>query len=291
MPPCCFKQITLAEKVELIKNSDGRSQGSLAEQYGIARGTVQNIRKRKAEFMQAYKENEPSKKKRANICHFEPVNDFIWEWFCRMRTSNVPISGPMIREKALAYAESQGIRDFKASMGWLDKSKTRHNINCAVLSGEGADVKLETVDQWKERLPGIIELYDPKDIFNLHESGLFYRALQDKTLRVRGADCKGGKRSKERLTAMLCVNMKGEFEKPFIIGRCEKPRCFKHINTKTLPVVQAIEMTDSIRDFFLPQNMPDYVQLITQMKNSLLEKFVTSSHQMDLMSFFIRQDS
>ena len=52
-----------------------------------------------------------------------------------------------------------------------------------------------------------------------------------------GTDCKGGKRWKERLTAMLCVNMKGEFEKPLIIGRCEKPRCFKHINTKTLPVV------------------------------------------------------
>ena len=102
MPRKQFKQMTLAEKVELIKNSDGRSQGSLAEQYSIARGMVQNIQKRKAEFMQAYEENEPSKKKRANICHFEPVNDFIWEWFCRRRTSNVPISGPMIREKALA---------------------------------------------------------------------------------------------------------------------------------------------------------------------------------------------
>ena len=99
----------------------------------------------------------------------------------------------MIREKALAYAESQGIRDFKAAMGWLDKFKTRHNINCAVLSGEGAAVKLETVDQWKESLPGIIELYDPKDIFNLDESELFYRALPYKTLRVRGTDCKGGK--------------------------------------------------------------------------------------------------
>ena len=110
-------------------------------------------------------------------------------------------------------------------------------LKCAVLSGEADAVKLDTVDQWKERLPGIIALYDPKYIFNLDESGQFYRTVPDKTLHVRGTDCKGGKRSKERLTAMLCVNIKGEFEKPLIIGRCEKPRCFKHINTKTLPVV------------------------------------------------------
>ena len=66
-------------------------------------------------------------------------------------------------------------------------------LKCAVLSGEADAVKLDTVDQWKERLPGIIALYDPKDIFNLDESRQFYRTLPDKTLRVRGTDCKGGK--------------------------------------------------------------------------------------------------
>ncbi|XP_037776968.1 tigger transposable element-derived protein 4-like [Penaeus monodon] len=86
---------------------------------------------------------------------------------------------------------------------------------------------------WKERLPEICRPYDQKDIFNLDESGLLYRALLD----VRGTDCQGGKRSEERLTAMLCVNMKGEFEKPLIIGRCEKPHCFKWINTKVLPII------------------------------------------------------
>lgn len=35
---------------------------------------------------------------------------------------------------------------------------------------------------------------------------------------------------------MLCVNMKGTFEKPLVIGKSAKPRCFKNINTKNLPV-------------------------------------------------------
>ena len=35
---------------------------------------------------------------------------------------------------------------------------------------------------------------------------------------------------------MLCVNMDGEFEKTIVIERCGKPRCFKSINKRTLPV-------------------------------------------------------
>ncbi|XP_037790687.1 major centromere autoantigen B-like [Penaeus monodon] len=133
-----FTQLTLAEKIALIKDSDGQTQGKLAEKYGVARSTVQNVLKRKAKLMQAYEENEPANKKRSNSCRFEAVNEFVWEWFCRMRAANVPISGPMIKQKSLEYAASQGMHEFKGSTGWLDKFKIRHNINCAVISGEGA---------------------------------------------------------------------------------------------------------------------------------------------------------
>lgn len=45
-----------------------------------------------------------------------------------------------------------------------------------------------------------------------------------------------GKISKERLTVLLCVNMEGEFEEPFIIGKAAKPRCFKGIAINSLNV-------------------------------------------------------
>ncbi|XP_042880469.1 major centromere autoantigen B-like [Penaeus japonicus] len=112
-----FKQLTLAEKVALIKESDGRTQGKLAEKYSVSRTTVRNVLKRKADLNQAYEDNEPANKKRSNSCRFEAVNEFVWEWFCRMRAANVPISGPMTKEKALEYAASQGIDEFKGSTG------------------------------------------------------------------------------------------------------------------------------------------------------------------------------
>ena len=54
---------------------------------------------------------------------------------------------------------------------------------------------------------------------------------------VKGSDCAGGKKSKEHLTVALCVNASGEIEKPLVIGKSLKPRCFKNVNTKKLPVL------------------------------------------------------
>nr|XP_042897556.1 tigger transposable element-derived protein 6-like [Parasteatoda tepidariorum] len=51
----------------------------------------------------------------------------------------------------------------------------------------------------------------------------------------KGENCKGGKKSKQRLTVLLCANSTGTDKlKPFVIGKYAKPRCFK--NVKSLPV-------------------------------------------------------
>lgn len=50
-------------------------------------------------------------------------------WFLQKRSSNEPISGPLICEKALEInAKLGGPDDFKASGGWLHKFKYRHGI-------------------------------------------------------------------------------------------------------------------------------------------------------------------
>ena len=45
---------------------------------------------------------------------------------------------------------------------------------------------------------------------------------------------KGVKTSKERVTVFCCVSMSGAKEELFVIGKSEKPRCFKGV--KKLPV-------------------------------------------------------
>ena len=59
---------------------------------------------------------------------------------------------------------------------------------------------------------------------------------QNKTLQLKGEKCFGGKKAKERLSVLLCSNMDGsDFLKPLVIGKYEKPRCFKGVNS--LPVI------------------------------------------------------
>lgn len=235
------RELTIKEKVDLInrEQTTGKSQRALAAEFGIGKTQVQTILKRKAEWLSAYEDNMKDDRKRIKLGteqYRQDVDFLTYEWFQRARGLNLPVSGPLIQEKARQFAASVGNDDFKASNGWLDRFKNRHNINMAVISGESGAVNEETVTEWKNKLPEIMKGYDPRDVFNMDESGLFYRALPDRTLRIRGEECKGGKRSKERLTASFCVNMAGEFEKTLVIGKCAKPRCFKRVNVHQLPV-------------------------------------------------------
>ena len=87
---------------------------------------------------------------------------------------------------------------------------------------------------WKETVvPTILSNYEPRNIFNADEFGLFFQALPKKTLHLKGEKCSGGKNSKIRLTGLAAANMIGEKLPMFVIGKSQKPRCFKHI--KSLP--------------------------------------------------------
>jgi hypothetical protein len=56
--------------------------------------------------------------------------------------------------------------------------------------------------------------------------------MLDKSLNIRGEACTGGRKSRERLTVLLCCNAEGtEKLAPLVIGKFAKPRCFKNIST------------------------------------------------------------
>lgn len=110
-------------------------------------------------------------------------------------------------------------RTFKASNGWLDKFKNRHGIVFRALCGESAGVDSITVEEWKKRLPTLIGSYSMDNIYNADETGLFFKLLPDRSMTLSKDSCKGGKRSKERYTVLLCSNWSGTHKlKPLVIG-------------------------------------------------------------------------
>jgi hypothetical protein len=103
--------------------------------------------------------------------------------------------------------------------------KKRNYICTQTLSGETSGVNIiEYEDQVKEIKTKMLK-YSPKNIFNMDESGLFFRAIPQKTLASKRNS--GYKKDKERLTIVFCCNSDGcEKRKLSIIGQSKKPRCF-----------------------------------------------------------------
>ena len=87
-----------------------------------------------------------------------------------------------------------------------------------------------------EGTPEIIHGYKPEDVWNMDESGCFWKALPDKGFAQKGKACHGGKSSKVQLMVAFFVNASGDKEKPVVIWKSAKPRCFKGINKSHLPV-------------------------------------------------------
>ncbi|GBM21881.1 hypothetical protein AVEN_29354-1 [Araneus ventricosus] len=51
------------------------------------------------------------------------------------------------------------------------------------------------VEQWKEDLATLVNRYEPKNIYNCDETGLFYKLMPDRTLPFKGKPCNGGKKT------------------------------------------------------------------------------------------------
>ena len=143
----------------------------------------------------------------------------------------------MLQEEALLIAQRLGedTVNFSASNGWLDKWKKRYNITQMNVAGEEGDVNEETMTSWAERARELVRGHHPADVWNMDETGLFWKALPEKSLSERGKRCRGGKKAKQRLTWAFFVNAGGGKEPPIVIGKSVRPRCFKTLKDMNRP--------------------------------------------------------
>ena len=232
------KALTLETKISILNEVEkGQSpKKDIAKKFDIPQSTLSTILKNKETLREAYEgsESSPARKKFRSAAYSE-VEDALFEWFKSQRSQNVPLSGPILLKKANDLAQKLGI-EFTASSSWIDRFKQRKGIVFRSICGESAVVNMETVSEWRTtKLPELLSQYAPRDVFNADETGLFYKAMPNRTLQLKGEKCHGGKLSKERITVLPVVNMDGsEKLKLFVIGKFQNPRCFK--NVKSLPV-------------------------------------------------------
>ena len=102
--------------------------------------------------MEEYEADLTPSRKRHRPSAFDDINEAMFKWYSLAQQRNVPVSGPVLQEEALLMTQKIGHEGFKASNGWLESFKKRHNIRQFTISGESADVSEETVQDWYEKL-------------------------------------------------------------------------------------------------------------------------------------------
>ena len=62
------------------------------------------------------------------------------------------------------------------------------------------------MESWNELAREITTGWNAHDVWNMDETGCFWRGLPEKTLHAKGGRCTGGKKAKQRLTWAFFVN-------------------------------------------------------------------------------------
>lgn len=115
----------------------------------------------------------------------------------------------------------------------LDGFKKRFKIKEYVQHGDAASTDINNPEIIKQinDLGEIFATQAGHVIFNIDETGLFWKLILNRTLAIEARSRR--KKSKDRVTLALTINKDGtERLEPWVIRKSKNPRCLKNINRK-----------------------------------------------------------
>lgn len=238
--------VSMDMRLKALKRIDnGESVKIICAELNVGKSTVNDWRRDRHSIEDFCSKMESDKNlssrctRRKPIC--EIVDEALWIWFLQERRRGTPISGPILKEKALAiHNKIPGDQEFVASDGWLQRWKKRHGIHFAHISGEQMSADASGATDFKTKFNKIVETekLSPEQVYNMDETGLNFKLLPETTfLSSHEKSASGFKKNKERVTVAVCSNAAGTHKIPlFVIGKSAKPRALKNVNPSSLPV-------------------------------------------------------
>jgi hypothetical protein len=196
---------------------------------------VSDILKEKDRWLAIDTESYKAGLKREKKITFPFIEEALTIWVENALQAGLIITDSILLTKALGFAFLFSEDKFKGSNGWVDNFKKRHNLRQYNIHSEAASAPLDDLDTMRNEIRSILKNYDPNDIFNCDETGLFWKMKPSRT--ISNGQVSGTKQSKDHVTILLTCNATGnEKLAPLFIHKYENPQVLKNINKKTLPV-------------------------------------------------------
>jgi len=109
----------------------------------------------------------------------DDLDECLLSWFKQQKDADISLDGPLLLEKANSFSRQMGWNEVARS--WIARWKRRHTtIGSQRVVEESASVDTTTVEKWKEEvLMDILKEYLEDNIFNMDETGLFYKLITD----------------------------------------------------------------------------------------------------------------
>ncbi len=229
--------LTNAQRLEICRQKDQNprvTQTALAawakDKFNLAKAptqaTISHVLSKKRQYEAMGASELDAKRPRMATC--QQLDTALANWVFQCQARGVAISSDLIKAKGKAFSEQLNLTD-KApefSNGWLESFQKRYGLKAHVLHGESGSADTAAIETSMPRIRGRLSKYSLKDIYNMDETGLFYRMAPDRTIAQRQIE--GSKKDKSRLTIALAANADGSHKiKPFIIGHACKPRAFQ----------------------------------------------------------------
>ena len=155
------------------------------------------------------------------------------DWIDSLRKINQPVPPSLAIGKAKRLAKELNISEdkFKASWKWFSHFRERRGMTQMFLHGE-VDKNDPTLLNNLQVLYSEISKYEPRHVYNMDETGLFYRMVPKYTLIMPDENVtsvRGKKKSKDRVSLVVCANATGDHKIPLcMIGKPKEPACSKN---------------------------------------------------------------
>ncbi|KAG7167594.1 Tigger transposable element-derived protein 1-like 8 [Homarus americanus] len=229
-------------KYKIIQELEkGTRQVDLARQHGVNESTIRTIKKDAAkikEHMNITKSTGASMIKYFHNQVLLKTEKLLVSYLVRQERRNMAVDTRSVKE--YAHELYAAPKPFNASSGWLQRFKKKNKITNINIGGEEASADRVAAREFPPFLREIMEegQYTDDQVFNMDESGLFWKKLPSKTFLVKNASkCRGRKLQKECITVLFTTNASGTCKlKLSVIHTARKPHAYKSMDMTKLNV-------------------------------------------------------